>query len=160
MNHHMCETWSQHTWWLCSCSGLGAPKTGCDTQALRLPGMLLSPFSPSVCLYARRPGRPWQCLRPLPLRSSLHVTRHAASAQPMRPSPASRHGCFDTARGSKPTRRPAAHAPIPCSLARPSPSTHPSQHGQQPTHPACAPSTSPARRRARRPAAQPTPAAA
>jgi hypothetical protein len=26
----MCETWSQHTWWLCSCPGLGAPKSGCD----------------------------------------------------------------------------------------------------------------------------------
>jgi hypothetical protein len=28
--HHMCETWSQHTWCLCSCPGLGAPKPGCD----------------------------------------------------------------------------------------------------------------------------------
>jgi hypothetical protein len=26
MIHHMCETWSQHTWWLCSRPGLGAPK--------------------------------------------------------------------------------------------------------------------------------------
>jgi hypothetical protein len=31
MIHHMCETWSQHTWWLCSRPGLGAPKSGCDT---------------------------------------------------------------------------------------------------------------------------------
>jgi hypothetical protein len=30
MIHHMCETWSQHTWWLCSRPGLGAPKSGCD----------------------------------------------------------------------------------------------------------------------------------
>jgi hypothetical protein len=30
MNHHMCETWSQHTWWLCSRPGLGALKSGCD----------------------------------------------------------------------------------------------------------------------------------
>jgi hypothetical protein len=27
MIHHMCETWFQHTWWLCSRPGLGAPKT-------------------------------------------------------------------------------------------------------------------------------------
>jgi hypothetical protein len=27
MIHHMCETWSQHTWWLCSRPGLGAPET-------------------------------------------------------------------------------------------------------------------------------------
>jgi hypothetical protein len=30
MIHHMCETWSQHTWWLCSRPGLGVPKPGCD----------------------------------------------------------------------------------------------------------------------------------
>jgi hypothetical protein len=30
MIHHMCETWSQHTWWLCSRPGLGAPKPECD----------------------------------------------------------------------------------------------------------------------------------
>jgi hypothetical protein len=30
MIHHMCETWSQHTWWLCSRPCLGAPKPGCD----------------------------------------------------------------------------------------------------------------------------------
>jgi DNA repair exonuclease SbcCD ATPase subunit len=28
----MCETWSQHTWCLCSCPGLGAPKPGCDSD--------------------------------------------------------------------------------------------------------------------------------
>jgi hypothetical protein len=38
MIHHMCETWSQHTWWLCSRSGLGAPKPGCDRSGIR--GML------------------------------------------------------------------------------------------------------------------------
>jgi hypothetical protein len=38
MIHHMCETWSQHTWWLCSRSGLGAPKSGCDRSGIR--GML------------------------------------------------------------------------------------------------------------------------
>jgi hypothetical protein len=38
MNHHMCETWSQHTWWLCSRPGLGAPKSGCDRSGIR--GML------------------------------------------------------------------------------------------------------------------------
>jgi hypothetical protein len=27
MIHHMCETWSQHTWWLCSRPSLGALKT-------------------------------------------------------------------------------------------------------------------------------------
>jgi hypothetical protein len=32
MIHHMCETWSQHTKWLCSRPGLGAPKPGCDTH--------------------------------------------------------------------------------------------------------------------------------
>jgi hypothetical protein len=32
MIHHMCETWSQHTWWLCSRPGLGAPKSGCDSD--------------------------------------------------------------------------------------------------------------------------------
>jgi hypothetical protein len=36
MIHHMCETWSQHTWWLCSRPGLGAPKPGCDTLAFAL----------------------------------------------------------------------------------------------------------------------------
>jgi hypothetical protein len=35
MIHHMCETWSQHTWWLCSCPGLGAPKPGCDRSGIR-----------------------------------------------------------------------------------------------------------------------------
>jgi hypothetical protein len=30
MIHHMCETWSQHTWYLCSRSGLGASKPRCD----------------------------------------------------------------------------------------------------------------------------------
>jgi hypothetical protein len=30
MNHHMCETWSQHTWWLCSHPGFGPLKSGCD----------------------------------------------------------------------------------------------------------------------------------
>jgi ribonuclease HI len=30
MIHHMCETWSQNTWCLCSRPGLGAPKPGCD----------------------------------------------------------------------------------------------------------------------------------
>ena len=38
MIHHMCETWSQHTWWLCSRPGLGAPKPGCDRSGIR--GML------------------------------------------------------------------------------------------------------------------------
>jgi hypothetical protein len=38
MIHHMCETWSQHTWWLCSRLGLGAPKPGCDRSGIR--GML------------------------------------------------------------------------------------------------------------------------
>jgi hypothetical protein len=38
MNHHMCETWSQHTWWLCSRPGLGAPKPGCDRSGIK--GML------------------------------------------------------------------------------------------------------------------------
>jgi hypothetical protein len=35
MIHHMCETWSQHTWWLCSRPGLGALKPGCDTSLCR-----------------------------------------------------------------------------------------------------------------------------
>jgi hypothetical protein len=35
MIHHMCETWSQHNWWLCSHPGFGAPKPGCDTSAVR-----------------------------------------------------------------------------------------------------------------------------
>jgi hypothetical protein len=38
MIHHMCETWSQHTWWLCSHPGLGALKPGCDRSGIR--GML------------------------------------------------------------------------------------------------------------------------
>jgi hypothetical protein len=38
MIHHMCETWSQHTWWLCSRPGLGASKSGCDKSGIR--GML------------------------------------------------------------------------------------------------------------------------
>jgi hypothetical protein len=32
MIHHMCETWSQHTWWLCLRPGLGPPKPGCDNS--------------------------------------------------------------------------------------------------------------------------------
>jgi hypothetical protein len=28
--HHMCETWSQHTWCLCSRPGFGPLKSGCD----------------------------------------------------------------------------------------------------------------------------------
>jgi hypothetical protein len=34
--HHMCETWSQHTWCLCSRPGFGPLKPGCDitTQIL------------------------------------------------------------------------------------------------------------------------------
>ena len=38
MNHHMCETWSQHTWWLCSRPGFGPLKSGCDRSGIR--GML------------------------------------------------------------------------------------------------------------------------
>jgi hypothetical protein len=30
--HHMCETWSQHTWCLCSRPGFGPLKSGCDTR--------------------------------------------------------------------------------------------------------------------------------
>jgi hypothetical protein len=32
MIHHMCETWSQHTWWLCSRPGFGPLKPGCDNR--------------------------------------------------------------------------------------------------------------------------------
>jgi hypothetical protein len=38
MIHHMCETWSQHTWWLCSRLGFGPLKPGCDRSGIR--GML------------------------------------------------------------------------------------------------------------------------
>jgi hypothetical protein len=31
--HHMCETWSQHTWCLCSRPGFGPLKPGCDKDA-------------------------------------------------------------------------------------------------------------------------------
>jgi hypothetical protein len=31
--HHMCETWSQHTWCLCSRPGFGLLKSGCDIRA-------------------------------------------------------------------------------------------------------------------------------
>jgi hypothetical protein len=34
----MCETWSQHTWWLCSRPGFGPLKSGCDRSGIR--GML------------------------------------------------------------------------------------------------------------------------
>jgi hypothetical protein len=34
MIHHMCETWSQHTWWLCSRPGFGPLKPGCDSITL------------------------------------------------------------------------------------------------------------------------------
>jgi hypothetical protein len=30
--HHMCETWSQHTWCLCSRPGFGSLKPGCDIR--------------------------------------------------------------------------------------------------------------------------------
>ena len=36
--HHMCETWSQHTWCLCSRPGFGPLKSGCDRSGIR--GML------------------------------------------------------------------------------------------------------------------------
>jgi hypothetical protein len=32
MIHHMCETWSQHTWWLCLRPGFGPLKPGCDKR--------------------------------------------------------------------------------------------------------------------------------
>jgi hypothetical protein len=35
MIHHMCETWSQHTWWLCSRPGFGPLKSGCDKAKSR-----------------------------------------------------------------------------------------------------------------------------
>ena len=38
MIHHMCETWSQHTWWLCSRPSFGPLKPGCDRSGIR--GML------------------------------------------------------------------------------------------------------------------------
>jgi hypothetical protein len=34
MIYHMCQTCSQHTWWLCSRPGLGAPKPVCDIRTL------------------------------------------------------------------------------------------------------------------------------
>jgi hypothetical protein len=36
--HHMCETWSQHTWCLCSRPGFWPLKPGCDRSGIR--GML------------------------------------------------------------------------------------------------------------------------
>jgi hypothetical protein len=36
--HHMCETWSQHTWCLCPRPGFGPLKPGCDRSGIR--GML------------------------------------------------------------------------------------------------------------------------
>jgi hypothetical protein len=36
--HHMCETWSQHTWCLCSRPGFGLLQSGCDRSGIR--GML------------------------------------------------------------------------------------------------------------------------
>jgi hypothetical protein len=36
--HHMCETWSQHTWCLCSRPGFDPLKSGCDRSGIR--GML------------------------------------------------------------------------------------------------------------------------
>jgi hypothetical protein len=56
MIHHMCETWSQHTWWICLRSGFGAPKPGCDRSGIK--GMLTvgrnldrtgQPLSTSLC---------------------------------------------------------------------------------------------------------------
>jgi hypothetical protein len=32
MIHHMCETWSQHTWWLCLRPGFGPLKPGCYSR--------------------------------------------------------------------------------------------------------------------------------
>jgi hypothetical protein len=55
--------------------------------------MLLSPFCPYVRLDAHRLGRARRRLRPLPLRSSLRVGRHAVSAQPTQPGPVARRGC-------------------------------------------------------------------
>jgi hypothetical protein len=34
MIHHMCETWSQQTWWLCSRPGFGPLKPGCDNDTI------------------------------------------------------------------------------------------------------------------------------
>jgi hypothetical protein len=35
MIDYMYETWSQHTWLLCSRLGLDAPKPGCDRSGIR-----------------------------------------------------------------------------------------------------------------------------
>jgi hypothetical protein len=44
--HHMCETWSQHTWWLCSRPGFGPLKSGCDSNA-QYSSSLLQESSPA-----------------------------------------------------------------------------------------------------------------
>jgi hypothetical protein len=38
--HHMCETWSQHTWCLCTRPGFGPLKPGCDNRAARGAGVV------------------------------------------------------------------------------------------------------------------------
>jgi hypothetical protein len=43
--HHMCETWSQHTWCLCLRPGFGPLKPGCYTTA--------EPFYPDVLFIGR-----------------------------------------------------------------------------------------------------------
>jgi hypothetical protein len=38
--HHMCETWSQHTWCLCSRPGFGPLKLGCDTNPTKIQAII------------------------------------------------------------------------------------------------------------------------
>jgi hypothetical protein len=48
----MCETWSQHTWCLCSRPGLYAPKPGCDTPAAAVTSLATPDDSGADVLHA------------------------------------------------------------------------------------------------------------
>jgi transposase InsO family protein len=53
--HHMCETWSQHTWCLCSRPGFGPLKPGCDSSYR------------GCQFYARQTHLPAQTLQTIPI---------------------------------------------------------------------------------------------
>jgi hypothetical protein len=84
MIHHMCETWSQHTWWLCSRLGFGPLKPGCDSSTIPQHDMLTSMEVPvllhrlsttSRSLASQEDGRWYATQVPLPSSSSLYDRR-------------------------------------------------------------------------------------
>jgi hypothetical protein len=88
MIHHMCETWSQHTWWLCSRPGLGAPKPGCDMGVLPL----CFAATPSCPSFGHRPSLSFS---PQVLAVAHHTSLAPISSSPRcNPSPLLSPSCW------------------------------------------------------------------